>query len=220
MQQLDIPRVRLDMRITSLQPHARDPRRVHLHIDGCYRLTVAVELVASLPLREGDEVTEEQLLEMAGADQRWRAREAALTLLSFRTRTEAELRRRLAEKGFPDEVVCGCVRELVDRGLVSDTSFAESFLRDRLRFRPRGPQLLLHELRTRGVDVDVAKATLEEVMAREAVSETEMARQAASKWVPRRGDMPLRSRRRLYSFLMRRGFSPDAIREVVDEIVP
>jgi regulatory protein len=208
------------MRITSLQPHARDSKRVHLHVGGAFRMTVALELVLELRLRVGDEVSDEQLQSLEDRNQRWRAKDAALNLLSFRARSEDELRRRLAGKGFSDEIAGECVAELAQGGLVDDASFAESFLRDRLRFRPRGSQLLLHELRTRGVNVDVARATLDEVLEQESVSETQLARHAASKWSRRDSETALRARRRLYSFLARRGFSPDAIQEVIAEVIP
>jgi regulatory protein len=208
------------MHITSLQPHARDSKRVQIHVDGVFRMTVALELAVATPLQVGEAVSEEQLQQLAERDQQWRAREAALNLLSYRPRTADELRRRLADKGFALEVAEGCVEELANGGLVDDASFAESFLRDRVRFRPRGPQLLLHELRTRGVDVDIARASLQEVLEQEAVSETELARQSAAKWTRRKDESALRARRRLYSYLVRRGFSSDAIREVIQEVVP
>jgi regulatory protein len=208
------------MQITSLKPHAREPNRVEVTVDGSHRATVAVEVVSAMPLHVGDVVTEQFLEELEARDQRWRAREAALILLSFRARTRSELTRRLLEKGFSREVAKGCVGELSRGGLVDDSSFAESFVRDRLRFRPRGTQLLLHELRTRGVDADVARATLDEVLESEEVSETDLARQAAQKWSPKPAETRLRARRRLYNFLSRRGFGVHAVREVVDELLP
>jgi regulatory protein len=208
------------MKITSIEAQARDPDRVNIHVDGEFRLALAAEVAFAVPLRTGDSVTDEQLRELADRDQLWRAREAALNLLSFRSRTALEMRRRLLEKGYAADVVELCVAELVERGLIDDASFAESFVRDRLRFRPRGAQMLLQELRTKGVDWDTARATVEGVLNDQDVSETELARQAAAKWTARTGETRLRARRRLYNFLARRGFGADAIREVVEDVLP
>jgi regulatory protein len=208
------------MKITAIEAQARNPDRVNIHVDGEFRLALAAEVALAVSLRTGDEVTEEQLRELDGRDQAWRAREAALNLLSFRGRTVLEMRRRLLEKGYAADAVERCVAELVERGLIDDASFAESFVRDRLRFRPRGAQMLLQELRTKGVDWDTARATVEGVLQQEDVSETEMARQAAAKWTARSGETRLRARRRLYNFLARRGFGADAIREVVEDMLP
>ena len=205
------------MKITAIEPQTRHPERVNVHVDGSFRLALAAEIAYGVPLRVGDEVTEGLLRELEERDLSWKAREAALNLLSYRPRTVTELRRRLREKGYPEEMAEECVAGLAERGLVDDASFAESFVRDRLRFRPRGPQRLFQELRAKGVDRDTARATLDEVWEQEEVSEVELARQAAAKWRPRAGETSLRARRRLYNFLVRRGFSTDAVREVLDE---
>jgi regulatory protein len=208
------------MKITSIRPVPPSAERSEIHFDGEVRLTIATEVVHSIPLRAGDEVSEELLRSLGERDERWRAREAALRLLSFRGRTAAELRRRLAARGHSAEVVEACVSELSDRGLVDDASFAESFVRDRIRFRPRGSQRLVQELRTKGVEWDTARATVSGVFEKEDVSETALARQAADRWTPRVGETRLRARRRLYNFLARRGFGSDSICEVIEERLP
>lgn len=208
------------MRITSIEPQAHHPERVNVHVDGAFRFAVAVELAYEVPLRRDDEITEELIRELEERDARWKAREAALNLLSFRQRTASEMRRRLLDKGYGVETAEECVAELVARGLIDDASFAHSFVRDRVRLRPRGAQLLMRELRTKGVDGETARHTVSEVLDAEQVSEVDLARQAAARWAERPGEARLRARRRLFNFLARRGFGGDAIREVVAEKLP
>lgn len=208
------------MRITAIETQPRNRECVAIYVDGAFRIALAAEIAYGAPLRVGDVISEERLRELEERDQHWQAREAALNLLSFRPRTTVEMRRRLREKEFGDEVVQRCVGELVERGLIDDVSFAESYVRDRLRFRPRGPQLLLQELRTKGVDWETARSIVNDVCQEEGGSEADLARQAAARWAPRAGETRLRARRRLYNFLLRRGFSADAIREVVEEQLP
>jgi regulatory protein len=205
------------MRITALQPHARNPERVHVHVDGQPRLTLSAELVLTLGVRLGDEVDEARLEELERRDQPWRAREAALSLLSYRARSADELRRRLARKGFDAEVVDACVETLGSVGVVDDAAFAETFVRDRVRLRPQGARRIRQELRAKGVDADTASAAIDEVMEVEDASELDLARAAAARWKPRPGEERDRARRRLHGFLARRGFGGDAVRTVLAE---
>jgi regulatory protein len=205
------------MLITALQPHPRNPDRVAVHVDGEERLSLAAELVLAEAIRAGDEIDEARLAELEARDQKWRAREAALTLLSYRPRSAAELRRRLAQKGFGEEVVDECVEALAGVGVVDDAAFAETFVRDRVRLRPHGARRLRQELRAKGVDADTAAAAIEEVMEVEDASEIDLARAAADRWRPRAGEEPDRARRRLHAFLARRGFGGDVIRAVMEE---
>ncbi len=205
------------MRITALQPHARNSERVHVYVDGQPRLTLSAELVLTLGVHVGDEVDEARLEELERRDQPWRAREAALSLLSYRPRSANELRRRLARKGFDAEVVDACVETLGNVGVVDDVAFAETFVRDRVRLRPQGASRLRQELRAKGVDAETASAAIGEVMEAEDASEVDLARAAAARWKPRPGEERDRARRRLHGFLARRGFGGDAVRTVMAE---
>lgn len=205
------------MKITRIEPQTRHAERVNVHVDGEFRLALAQEVVLREGLRSGEEISEARIRALEAEDQRWKAREAALGLLSFRSRTAVELRRRLRRKEFPEEVVEECVAALVERGLVDDASFAESFVRDRVRLRPHGKRRLAQELRAKGVDAETAAEAIGGVMEREEVTELDLAREAVAKWSPRPGEDPQRARRRLYGFLARRGFAADTVRQILEE---
>lgn len=215
------------MRITALKPQERAPERVNVFVDGTFRCGLAYEIAYGASLRVGDEVSEELLASLERKDTLWKAREAALNLLSYRARTRSELEQRLRRKEFPEDVVEACVSELVEKGLVDDEAFAESFIRDRVRSRPRGARRLVQELRAKGVDVETARAMVERTLEAEAVSEVELAREVAEGWARRAygaksgASTPdaRDARRRLYGHLARRGFGGEVIRTVMDEVL-
>ncbi len=206
------------MKITAIEPQKHHPDRVNVYIDGAFRIALGADVAWGAHLHVGDEVTEAQLAELERQDRLWKAREAALVLLSFRPRSAQELRRRLREKEFPEEVVEECLGGLEGIGLVDDSAFSATFVRDRVRFKPRGRRRLAQELRTKGVDAETAHEAIREVFEDAEVSETELAREAAAKWRPKPGEDRNRARQRFYAFLARRGFGGDAIREVMDEV--
>jgi regulatory protein len=205
------------MKITAIEPQKLHPERVNVHVDGEFRLGLAAELVLAERLRTGDEVDDARLAELEAKDRGWKARDAALSLLSHRARSAAELTRRLKRKGFDDDVAERTVERLGELGMVDDAAFAETFVRDRVRLRPHGRRRLASELRAKGVDAETAGAAIAGVMEREEATETDLARQAAARWQARPGEEPARARRRLHGFLARRGFGGDAIRAVLAE---
>lgn len=207
------------MKITAIETQKHDANRVNVHVDGAFRLALGAEIAFTEHLHVGDEVDDARLEALERMDASWRAREAALSLLSFRPRTAAELRKRLTEKEFPADVAADVVERLGEMGLVDDSAFAETFVRDRVRLKPKGKRLLARELRVRGVDAARAEDAIDEVMERTETSETDLARQAAAKWRPRAGEDPRKVRARLHAFLARRGFGTDAIREVIGEVL-
>jgi regulatory protein len=208
------------VKITAIEPQRLHPERVNVHVDGAFRLGLSAELVLGEPLRVGDEVSEARLAELEARDQTWKARDAALSLLSYRARTSVELKRRLKRKGFDEEVSTATVERLDRLGVVDDAAFAESFVRDRVRLKPHGVRRLGQELRAKGVDEDTARAAIAGVMEHEGATELDLARAAAARWKPRAAEEPARARARLQAFLARRGFGGDAVRIVVAEKLP
>lgn len=205
--------------------------RVRLYLDGEEdpRLELAIDLFMRAGLAAGDTLSEGRLRELEHDNERHRARHAALNLLAHRARSREELRRRLWRKAIPDPLIEETLAWLEERRYVDDRAFAESFVRDRLRLRPRGRVGLIQELTKKGVDRDVADAAIAAVMDAEDVVEGDLARQSAEAWA-RKNERALRNarksredrqkaRRRLYGHLARRGFAPDAVRAAMDAVL-
>ena len=88
--------------------------------------------------------------------------DVALRFLSHRSRSEAEVRRRLGRE-FPESVVETTLAHLKDRGLLDDAAFAQSWRESRERNRPRSRMVLQRELYQRGVSRTVANEALEDL---------------------------------------------------------
>jgi regulatory protein len=218
------------MKITRITRHPRR-ERARIHVDGEEqpRFEVALDLLLRAGLTVGDVLDAARADDLEREDEGYRAREAAIRLLAQRARSEAELRQRLTRKDIAPAVVDRTLAWLQEGGYLDDRAFAEAFVRDRLRLRPRGRAGLIQELRRKGVDGDTAEAAADAVMAAESVDDVDLAVEAARAWA--RKNAPLvreaardmeqrqRARRRLYGHLARRGFAPPPIRSAMDAVL-
>ena len=207
------------MKIVSIRSRGGRVPRDRLRLEDGSELVVAREIVLREGLRAGDHLPDGAVDELLREDLGWRARDAALRLLAHRPRTESELRTRLERKGFPADVIAGCLSPLREKGLVNDTVFAGMFTRDRIRFRPSGRRRVVQELRSRGVEAASAEEAVKQAMGDAEVDDLALARVAAEKWRPRPGEERERARRRLAAFLSRRGFGSEEVWQVVGEVV-
>jgi len=81
----------------------------------------------------------------------------------------AGLTRKLAARGYAKAEIQAVVEDLVERGLLSDRRFAESWLRQRLRRRkPASPHELELALRQRGISREISRAALAAILDSEA----------------------------------------------------
>lgn len=136
-----------------------------------------------------------------------KAFDAAGRLLAHRARTEAEIRRRLAQKGFEDAVVEHTVSKLHGLALLDDAAFARERAQGLLR-RGSGPRLVAARLSAAGVAPDAARAALEAALEAEGGEDAVARRALERRHGAVRGAEP-DLRRKAAAFLVRRGFSPE-----------
>ena len=137
--------------------------------------------------------------------------EAAIRWMGSRLRFERDVRAFLRKSGYDVAEVAGALARLKDLNLVSDEETSRAFLRDRMRFAPKGRGLLLAELRRKGAPDAVATAAMDDVLGPEAeiAAAAEFLRRSARKWAR----LPeTDARRRMYAALARRGFPRDVAR--------
>ena len=141
-----------------------------------------------------------------------KAKNAALRLLSYRSRSEKEVQRRLQGR-FSEDVIHRTVSDLRRQGLLDDMAFAKEWREQRERFRPRGPAVIKQELQKLGVDREIIRDALSDFDA------SANAYQAGSKYASKLSvDDANAFRRRLGGFLHRRGFEGDVLGQTVERL--
>jgi regulatory protein len=144
--------------------------------------------------------------------------EAAARFLEARSRSVAEVRRRLTGAGYRPDLVDGAIARMTELGMLDDEAFARAWVESRDRARPRGERAIREELRQKGIDREVVDMVLAERQERGGdtapdlvAAERLLARHARS--LARVAD-PRQRRQRAYALLARNGFDPDVCREV------
>lgn len=138
------------------------------------------------------------------------ALERALLLLKYRKRSESELTRRLRKLGFSEGVAKEVSGRLKEDGLIDDEDFAFSFMEELLR-KGYGKLRITKELYRKGL----SKETVEIVMASYPHEDEEdrALEQAVRKYERFKGDASIK--RKLYSFLIRKGYSSEIARQTI-----
>ena len=198
-------------KITALVVQKRNPNRVNVHLDGEYAFGLA--RIVAVWLRVGQELDEEKLKRLQVEDARERAVQQALLFLSYRARSESEIRQNLRKHEMPEEVIEETLARLRQDGLANDGQFAQAWVENRSTFRPRSRRMLAMELRQKGLNDEAVSSALEDV------DDEPLAYEAAKKRAPRLKALEWADfRKKLSEFLARRGFSYSVIAPVVTRI--
>ena len=144
-----------------------------------------------------------------------KAKAYAFLLLKFRLRSENELYGRLKKKNFDEAVARKTVSFLKEKEFIDDNVFAKGWIRSRIK-RSLGLRRIREELKTKGVDPKVVETKVEELKGD--YNEKDIVRELARNRFLRLKDLePAAARRRVYAYLMRRGFSQDTIMDALNQ---
>ena len=147
------------------------------------------------------------------------ARQRALRRLARRDHSESELRRALLRNGFPPSVVDETLARLRDEKYLDDRTFAARFARSRVEHQGLGRNRVRQALRARGVSRAIIEKGVAEAL--RDVSEAEVLDDLARRyWRQHERDEPLARIRKLWAFLLRRGFPPALARERLARLWP
>ncbi len=141
-----------------------------------------------------------------------RAFNAACKLLAVRDRSVFEVRSALEKKGFDQKAVEGAVGALEERKLLDDRKFAARYAESILRNKKAGPRYIAAALVRKGIERNAAEGA-----ANAAAADPQTQEATIRGWIERKNregrknDSPEKRKKRIYDFLMRRGFSPDVV---------
>lgn len=202
------------MIVTAITQQKRDESRYNVFIDGEYAFALPMQDILYFKLKEGQEVSEETVNFIRENLIYIKAQDTALHFLGYKMRTVKEIRCKLQEKEFTEDIIERVLAFLEKYGYADDREYCRRYIRQQLRLKPKSGYALGMELKQKGV----ASAIVEEVLA-----ETEVDEAAdALRWLEKksRGEVPsdMKKKKQLYDFLARKGYSYDVIGEAFRQL--
>jgi len=181
-------------------------KQVNVFVDGLFSFAIADELVVTNRLEVGGHLSADQIEQLKEANLFKGCFDAALHYLSYRPRSENEVKQRLRRRGFDKKVIEEVISKLKERRLIDDVSFSEYWRSNRLSFSPRSGRLIKLELRQKGVAAETADEVVKDLDDEDYVYEAGL-RKAGRLSNSDYDDF----RRRLFGHLRRRGFNYEAV---------
>ena len=199
--------------ITKLVASKGRPKKVKVYLDGKYAFSLEAAVALEARLHTRQELSQPKLEKLERENQLKKALASANRLLSFRPRSEKEIRQKLLQKGFDTAIVTESIKFLKENNLLDDAAFASYWAENRASFSPRSRRLVTLELLQKGVTAEVAEETAE------GLDDEAGAYEAGSKKASRMDVSDYEEfRRRLGEYLRRRGFGYDVINRSVKRL--
>lgn len=202
----------MEYKITALEAQKKNPNRMNVYLDG--EFAFGVSKIVAVWLTVDQTISDEKIAALKEKDAYEVAFQKAVHYLSYRSRSEKEVRDKLASIDTSESTIDAVATRLIDLNMLGDADFARAWVENRTAFRPRSRRLLSLELRRKGVPDYVISEVLES-----AEDEDSLAYQAALKYSRKVEGLEWQEfRKKLTGFLGRRGFSYEVVNSVVRRI--
>ena len=204
--------------ITDIQVQKKHPTRRSIFLDGKFFCGVNDEVAAKFYLKIGMEIDEDELKKLLLEEELSKAKNYVYRILARRMYTNKEIRDKLVERGYLGKIIEDVIATLERYGYLNDRTYAEEWIRSRMRSKPKGKIAIRQELARKGVERSIIEDALSQEFdeSREKDMVLELARRKVKSY---KRDEPVAVRRKLYSFLLRRGFDYETVKYAVNQVM-
>ncbi len=180
-------------------------------MNGEFKFGLSNEIVLKYNIKEGDELTEEQVKNLLLAEEKERLKQRAYRLLRFRSRSINEMKQKLINLGYEQEIVEAVVQDLIEEGVLNDQKFVREFTSDYTELKPKGNIFIMNELRKKKVDATL----IEDVLTNR--DEKSLIKNMLEKKFSNLDKSNPKERAKIIRHLLSKGFTPRVIYEVIGE---
>ncbi|KHE71139.1 recombination regulator RecX [Halobacillus sp. BBL2006] len=204
-------------KLTKITTQKKNKGRYNIFLDHgqgeAYGFSVDEDVLVKYRLQKNMELDEATIEAMKQTDTIHKSYTLAINYLSYRMRSEKEIRDYLKDKEVDPEHVQEIVTRLKKEKLLDDQEFANSLVRSKVMTSSKGPLLLKKELIEKGVNASQAEEALEHFSFDK---QYEKAMKFAEKKMKNDGRKSFRQQiQNVQQTLMQKGYQRDVIQEVL-----
>jgi len=207
--------------ITAIEPQKRKKGRFNIFLDDKFAFGISSFTLLEHNLKVGKALGADEIETITKKEELAKLLELATNYLSYRPRSEKEVIDYLVKKIASREnikfnqakesaLIPLAVKKLKKYKYLDDNAFAKWWLESRLRSRPKSLRQIKIELKQKGIESE----TLESISP-QSLNEVEIAKKALAKKVKRWQTLsPIDFKKKVYQYLLSRGFDYETVREV------
>ncbi|MCR2821992.1 recombination regulator RecX [Lederbergia panacisoli] len=202
--------------ITKITTQKNSPDRYNIYLDEKFAFGVDEEVLIRYHLVKGKELTEFDITQIQYEDEIRKALNAAINFLSYRMRSEDEIRQHLKKKEWDEPVIQAVLMKLVERKYVDDLEFAAAYVRTQVNGGKKGPLTIKQELKQKGIKELFIEKAMDEYSEEKQI---EHAIQLGNKLASQNNNLSETFlKQKIEQFLMTKGFPFNIISVAIEEI--
>lgn len=189
-----------------------DKKRMMIHTEEGVSFVLYKGEIRRFALQEGEEIASEVYEEIRTDILIKRARKRAMFLLEKMDRTESQLRNKLRQGFYGEDLIDDAIAYVKKYHYIDDNRYAQTYVR--YQKERKSKRQIKMDLMQKGVDREIIEQAIE------AEYEPESEQELILKWIEKRkykiGENDIKEKQKMYQFLMRKGFRSEDILHVLE----
>ena len=189
-----------------------DKKRMMIHTEEGVSFVLYKGEIRRFALQEGEEIASEVYEEIRTDILIKRARKRAMFLLEKMDRTESQLRNKLRQGFYGEDLFDDAIAYVKKYHYIDDNRYAQTYVR--YQKERKSKRQIKMDLMQKGVDREIIEQAIE------AEYEPESEQELILKWIEKRkykiGESDIKEKQKMYQFLMRKGFRSEDILHVLE----
>ena len=200
------------MIVTQLEKFQKSKFRIYL--DEEFAFVLSQKELDYYGIADGTELSDERYYRIMKDTVLEKAKQKTISILSFRDRSEYELRKKLSESGFPPEIVNQVLNYVYEYGYVNDQRFASNYIKGNKYIKSK--LIIINELKKKGIEKELIEQVMsEEYFDQEEEPELTAIHNAIAKKVSDPEQLTYEEKQKLITSLYRKGFELSKIRKII-----
>lgn len=216
------------MEITSVEPQRKNPHRFNIFLDGKFAFGADENLVVEQRLIVGKQLDNSELESLIFEAEVGKLMERVYGLLSRRMRSEKEIRDYFRNLSFKRKVkgkeeisslvIDATIEKLKQKNLINDKEFAKAWIE--ARGEKKSSRAIQSELFKKGIGREIIEEVMSDEEGLSSQNQEKIAKQLLEKRMDRWKNLsPLEKKKKMYEFLLRRGFGYDVVKYVIEKLL-
>ncbi len=211
----------MEMTVTGIEPYPKGKGRVSIYLNDKFAFVLYKGELSQYGLEIGNTGDDELYEKILSETRILRAKKRGMNLLLKNDRTEADVRGKLSEGGYPPEAVDAAIEYLKSFRYLDDMRYACEYIRCKSETTSR--KMIVKKLSDKGIDRDTVEAAFNSFEEESDTSTQDSERELIRRLIVRRcpqgvGELDYNGRQKLYAYLYGKGFSIPDIEKVVNDL--
>ncbi len=204
-------------KITRIEYQKNNKDRVNIYLDDKFGFGVDLNIMIKYGLAKNMELDDEFITRILISEDKAKLYNYAISVLSRGSKSEKELKLKLADKGYDNESINSAIEKLKENKYIDDDYYCKKFINDKINISKYGKRRIKEALVSKGIDRQLIEKNISYVSQDDEINR---AYALAEKKLKSLTDAePIKKKMKISSFLLNKGFDYEIVNKISSKLL-